>query len=498
MATVIDALVVELGLDPSKFTKGLKEALEAAAKGKDALGEGGKEIEAGAKSMTETFSKLRDNVLGLAVLFTGGLGIKEFVKSVTNSDVAVGRLAQVTGESTHAISLWRNAGILAGGTGDSFTNILHTMTRGMAQLQRTGTSELIPVFRELGIDISKFNDASQLTLAVIQAIQDQRVDPARGELILQSFGADDAAISAILRGKDAIQEYLNQAQRVGTIMEGDDKIARNLANAWDELALSSTNAGRRILHDLAPSLTSILHWASEWYSVGSGSQRVNDVAHFLGLGDVVKIRGKLGGDSSIKFPEKAAGGAGEKGAAGVVGLSPGGGLRLKAGAGTASPGVAVLAAALQNEIPGLKRFTAFDDDYHKGTSSAHAQGLALDFTLADPATSAAVAAQVRSKLQALGVDGKVIDEYANPSSRATAGHIHVQFGSAAQRFSRSPGAGVAANSGSGGGSSTTKTDVHIDTINVTTAATDAPGIARDIGAALRTTSMAVQANTSPH
>lgn len=483
MATVIDALVVELGLDPSKFTKGLKEALEAAAKGKDALGKGGKEIEAGVKSMTETFSKLRDNVLGLAVLFTGGLGIKEFVKSVTNSDVAVGRLAQVTGESTHAISLWRNAGILAGGTGDSFTNILHTMTRGMAQLQRTGTSELIPVFRELGIDISKFNDASQLTLAVIQAIQDQKVDPARGELILQSFGADDAAISAILRGKDAIQEYLNQAQRVGTIMEGDDKIARNLANAWDELALSSTNAGRRILHDLAPSLTSILHWASEWYSVGSGSQRVNDVAHFLGLGDVVKIRGKLGGDSSIKFPEKAA----------------------TSGSGAFSSQVDkeafIRAEAIKRGIdPDIAMKVARSEGFDTFQSSV----IRRDGTR-EPSFGA-------FQLYTGGGLGNIFQKQtgldpADPKNeRAT-----IEFAlDQAKAGGWSPwhgwrgapnagiGAGVAANSGSGGGSSTTKTDVHIDTINVTTAATDAPGIARDIGAALRTTSMAVQANTSPH
>lgn len=104
----------------------------------------------------------------------------------------------------------------------------------------------------------------------------------------------------------------------------------------------------------------------------------------------------------------------------------GGNLRVKPGAGYVDPGLGALADRIQKDIPGIKRATAFNDDYHKGTGSAHEQNRAFDITLDDPAQSAIIAAKIRAELAKFGINGKVIDEYTNPSGRATAGHLHVQ------------------------------------------------------------------------
>jgi hypothetical protein len=108
------------------------------------------------------------------------------------------------------------------------------------------------------------------------------------------------------------------------------------------------------------------------------------------------------------------------------------GLRIKSGeataGGSASENLYALAQRIQNELGGdLKHFSAFNDSYHQGTNSVHTQGRALDFTLNDPSKAAQVAAMIR------GMPGvaKVLDEYTNPSSRATAGHIHAEINGAA-------------------------------------------------------------------
>lgn len=188
-------------------------------------------------------------------------------------------------------------------------------------------------------------------------------------------------------------------------------------------------------------------------------------------------------------------------------------LRAKPNAGDASPAVKSLAQSIQRDVPGLERFTAFNDQYHKGTRSKHARGLALDFTIRDPRNSADVAAQVRKKLEGMGVDARVIDEYLNPSRGSTGGHIHVQFNSAdaAQRFSAaqaSAGARNAAALGTGAApaasasnvkTSTSTAETNINTINVQTQATDAEGIAAGIGGALKNvTAVATQANYGPN
>lgn len=117
------------------------------------------------------------------------------------------------------------------------------------------------------------------------------------------------------------------------------------------------------------------------------------------------------------------------GAAGSIDTS---GLRIKspeatAGGGT-SPALIELARTIQNQLGGdLKYFSAFNDSYHQGTTSAHAAGRALDFTLTDPSKAAQIAALIR---RLPGVK-YVQDEYNNPSSRATAGHIHAEINGAA-------------------------------------------------------------------
>jgi hypothetical protein len=90
-----------------------------------------------------------------------------------------------------------------------------------------------------------------------------------------------------------------------------------------------------------------------------------------------------------------------------------------------------LASKLQQSISGFNRFTSFNDAYHHKANpgSAHAKGLATDFTISDPSHSEEIANQVRQMLQASGVSGKVIDEYKHPSGHATGGHIHVEFSS---------------------------------------------------------------------
>ncbi|WP_203158098.1 phage tail tape measure protein [Methylobacterium aquaticum] len=131
------------------------------------------------------------------------------------------------------------------------------------------------------------------------------------------------------------------------------------------------------------------------------------------------------------------GGGGDGGGSGG-GVGQYAGLRVKGaqatGGGGAHVGTTDLARAIQGDLPGgVKHFAAFNDRYHAGTRSKHASGLAFDTSLIDPRQSAAAAGSIREKLMAAGLqakDFKVIDEYLNPSARATGGHIHTQFNSA--------------------------------------------------------------------
>jgi len=143
------------------------------------------------------------------------------------------------------------------------------------------------------------------------------------------------------------------------------------------------------------------------------------------------------------------------------GTQTGGGGQATEG-GPVEPGVIDFASAIQPNVDGFTRFTAFNDNFHQASNtSLHAKGLALDFTVDDPSKAPAAAATVRRIAADAGVPSggvDVIDEYNNPSSDATAGHIHAEFNSkedamkmAAGGLDSSPTLVPGAPAGRGGG-----------------------------------------------
>ncbi len=114
----------------------------------------------------------------------------------------------------------------------------------------------------------------------------------------------------------------------------------------------------------------------------------------------------------------------------MVGASALNGLRIKGAESIAGGQVRAYTANFAQLVQSalgkdLNRFTAFNDTYHKGTNSKHATGNAFDFTLGDVKKSDEAVTQLEQMAKRYGFIIKVLDEYRNPSSRATGGHIHV-------------------------------------------------------------------------
>jgi hypothetical protein len=88
-----------------------------------------------------------------------------------------------------------------------------------------------------------------------------------------------------------------------------------------------------------------------------------------------------------------------------------------------------LARMIQQAVPGFAYFSGFNDKFHQGyADSKHNKGLALDFALGrqpSPEEGRNIVAQLKN----LGAS-VAIDEYNNPSRRATAGHFHAEVSAA--------------------------------------------------------------------
>ena len=108
------------------------------------------------------------------------------------------------------------------------------------------------------------------------------------------------------------------------------------------------------------------------------------------------------------------------------------GLNIKAGDVQAdnakiSPKLIELAKAIQGGVPGFGYFSSFNDKFHneKAPSSKHTEGIALDFTVAQP-PSIEDGKAITSWLKSMGAS-VAIDEYNSPTAKSTGGHFHAQL-----------------------------------------------------------------------
>lgn len=114
----------------------------------------------------------------------------------------------------------------------------------------------------------------------------------------------------------------------------------------------------------------------------------------------------------------------------LVGASALSGLRIKSQesiSGGMVRGYTAQFAQLTQDLLGdsLTRFSSFNDSYHKGTNSKHATGNAFDFTVKSAKEAESAIAKLNEMALKYGFTIKTINEYADPSKRATGGHVHV-------------------------------------------------------------------------
>jgi flagellum-specific peptidoglycan hydrolase FlgJ len=271
MATLIDSLVVALGIDASGLTKGQKDASEALKKTSDQADRTAKELEAKGKQAAQFFSQIKNQVVGLFAVFTAGKGLSSFVSDVVAADAAVGRVAKNIGLSTEALSAWQGVAERAGGSASGITGTLRNISSQMQQIALTGTpgAQVLQSLAMAGINVSKYFDKATSSSERLLMASDafSHMDAARAQALGAGMGFDEGTINVLMQGRQAVQALLAEQEKIGHTNEEDAKSAMQLQAAWRSLEQASTDLGRKILTSLSPyiqQLSAALLKFSEW------------------------------------------------------------------------------------------------------------------------------------------------------------------------------------------------------------------------------------------
>lgn len=247
MATIIDALVVMLSLDSSKFQKGQKDAQNALKNTRDSAQKTAKGMEEDGKKAAEFFSKLRNEAIALTAALVGANGVKSFVANMVTGDAALGRMSKNVGMSVESLSAWEQIAARSGGSAEGMAGSIKNIAMQMAQLHTFGFNEFNRFLPQMGVNIAKFNDDSTTMEERILMISDafKSMDPARAHLIGSQMGFDEGTINVLSLGRVALENLRAEQEKIGHATEANTKAAQDLEKSWNDVSESAKNSGRK-------------------------------------------------------------------------------------------------------------------------------------------------------------------------------------------------------------------------------------------------------------
>jgi hypothetical protein len=258
-ATVIDALMVTLGIDAKGFLSGKNQATDATKKLSAEEVKAAKATEENNKRATESFKKVRNEVLALLAIFTAGMGLKDFTESTINSAVNLGYMAKNLQMSTQDLSAWQRAAERAGGSADGITAQLQQSQQAVAKFKIGQVGDDIVSFLRWGGKTSDLKDGNSYLLARSNIISKMfQVDPAKAQLVSKAMGVSDEEFNFIKQGATGVLALVAAQEKNSAISEKQSAQALKLKNEWLDFSDRLKYVGTTVLLELMPTFEILL------------------------------------------------------------------------------------------------------------------------------------------------------------------------------------------------------------------------------------------------
>lgn len=542
MATIIDSLLVTLGLDTTAYDKKRKQTEQQQGKDKD-------RIKSGANDIAGALKTVGMEAAGLLLGFEGLKGAINWFAGLNVYNADLGRFAHNTNLSARGVQTWNNAVELAGGSAKDAEGDLRNLSASITSLKATGdVSQLMLLFQRMGVSIYDAQGKTRNLMSIFLDLGDKLKQYNRADAfnLAKSAGLSESTLNFILAQASERRKMLETAEANNKITEREVQQAAELQKQWRSIGQEIKGDGTIILSALTPYLMAAFKWVYKLFNEFKQSPIIQAEISMLSSGmkifaDIVKVAwhgltelfdilansrvGKLI-EKLFKIDASAWKGMAEQADRISNNLTHG---RTAYDDGPQAPGQP---RGMRNNNPGNIRFAG-----QNTAIGVDAQGFAIFPTLADgireanrqlnlfnsrgintirsivskwaPKNENNTAAYIAAVAKRMGVSadqqltaadrqrllqaifsqeqgkGRVTDAQISSALTGTPGALN-----AARFAARSAATPMMASAGH-----TTHNEVHIDTITVHSQATDADGVAADIGGALQRKSIISQADT---
>ena len=271
MPTVIDELVLELGLDATKFTNSQRQALAALRQFEGQATTSARGVEIAGKRIGEVFTAFKREAIGLFATFVGGYSLKEFLENTTRLDANMARLSRVTGISASELAAWGGAATAAGGTMEGMAATIGGLNQQLQMFRINPTMSDLPV-KLRGIDVAitdsagHVKTATQLILDVFDAFDTRyaHADAGQKAAYMKYLGFDDATIAIYLRNQghasQSLREFEQRIVQLQKVTPRATQLSEQFQISLSYLRASLIGAGNALSERVLPYLNPFIDW----------------------------------------------------------------------------------------------------------------------------------------------------------------------------------------------------------------------------------------------
>lgn len=258
-ATVIDQLIVKLGLDPKDFTKGEKEVAASVVRTKETVRKGAKSMsdemggaaESFARSggaITKVFSRGGAVGIAIAALLVAGKKVNDMLYSVAEDTRRLGLDSKNFNVAAGNLRNMGNAAELAGGSIDDATNSAGGLAKSLYDLRFNGQiSESLVMLGRLGVRFQdaggKARDFKAVTLDAAEALArlqaEGRMSSSDAFMAAQQAGFSGGMANLVVQGREAVAAELARQEARRQVSSTDTQAA----DKWVRSSISKSQAG---------------------------------------------------------------------------------------------------------------------------------------------------------------------------------------------------------------------------------------------------------------
>lgn len=230
---IVEQMLVELGLDASKYTaqadkaekknQALEKSLVKTEKASKQAGKANEELAKKYHSSIEqtakfgqAIAKVTKELTGFFAVIIGSTGLFKLANDAAHANMEVSKLSGQLGMATASITDWQNAAGAFGGSAQGMTASLTGIKQAMNGLVMFGDASMLPYFNALGVsvvdDAGKVRKLDDVMLDLADSFQ--KIPKEQAYTIGKKMGFDDGTINALISGRKELQEILDIQKRM--------------------------------------------------------------------------------------------------------------------------------------------------------------------------------------------------------------------------------------------------------------------------------------------